>query len=392
MKKRKILFITSSLCQGGIEHFQISMLKMLDENKYDVTLFMYLNDVALLPLVPEHVKVIIDKDETHYFRQPKAISLEIKKRMCSILGFKKRAELYSKQMREYVHAQKMMHPAKDIFGEGKFDVVVANVIGRGTEMALHIEAEKRYVFFHSSLDLHHDLMERLFPQFDGIVAVSSGVQNMLHEAYPDVKERVSILENWVDAQEIIKKGNEPLIRGMSELEHNKLKIVSCGRLSKEKGFDIAVKTAEILKKKGYEYEWIFIGDGAERSKIEEMIEQGELSEEITITGFMDNPYPIIKRCDIYVQSSYEESYGRTIKEAMILRCPVVSTATVGGNLLVKDKENGILTEITPEELAEGIIEMIQNSDLQEKCREYYSLEQNEIEKQIFKSGLEKLLS
>ena len=217
------------------------------------------------------------------------------------------------------------------------------------------------------------------------------MQEMLYKAYPDVKEKVSILENWVDAQEIIKKGNEPLIRGILNSEQNKLQIVSCGRLSKEKGFDIAVKTAEILKKKGYEYKWTFVGDGAERLKIEEMIEQGELSEQITITGFMDNPYPIIKRCDIYVQSSYEESYGRTIKEAMILGCPVVSTATVGGNLLVKDKENGILTEITPEALAEGIIEMIENSDLQKKCRGYYSLEQNEVEKQIFKSGLEKLL-
>ena len=170
MKKRKVLFITPSLCQGGIEHFQISMLKMLDESKYDVTLFMYLDDVALLPLIPEYVKVIIDKDKTHYFRRPKAILLELKKRMCLVLGFKKKAELYSKQLREYVHTQKMMHPAKDIFGKEMFDVVVANVVGRGTEMALHIEAEKRYVFFHSSLDLHHDLMERLFPQYDGILA------------------------------------------------------------------------------------------------------------------------------------------------------------------------------------------------------------------------------
>ena len=132
--------------------------------------------------------------------------------------------------------------------------------------------------------------------------------------------------------------------------------------------------------------------GAARKKIESMIDQSALKKHIRITGYMDNPYPIIKNCDIYVQPSYEESYGRTIKEAMILGCPVVSTATVGGKLLVKHQENGILTEITPEALARGIIEMIENPELQKKCREYYSLEQNEIEKQIFKTGLEKLLS
>lgn len=385
MKKRKVLFITPSLCQGGIEQYQISMLRMLNKEQYDVTLYLYVDDTALLPLVPEHVRVIIDKDQPHYYRKPKAIMLGIKKKIFKL-------DIYNEQLRAYVHEQKMMHPAKDIFKKEKFDVVVANVIGKGTEMALYIEAEKRYVFFHSSLDLHHDLMERLFPRYDGIVAVSLGVQEMIHKAYPNVKEKVSVLENWVDAQEVIVKGNETFTRKRLEVESDKLKIVSCGRLSKEKGFDLAVEVAEILKKKGYKYEWTFVGDGTEREKIEAMIEQGELKEQITITGFMDNPYPVIKNCDIYVQSSYEESYGRTIKEALILGCPVVSTATVGGDLLISNKENGILTEINSEALAEGIIEMIENPELQKKCREYYSLEQNEIEKQIFKNGLEKLLS
>lgn len=383
MKKRKVLFITPSLCQGGIEQFQISMLKMLDKELYDVTLYMYLNDTALLPMVPEHVRVIVDEDQTHYFRKPKAILIGLKEII-------KKSEVYSEQLRAYVHEQKMMHPAKAVFKKEKFDVVVANVIGRGTEMALHIEAEKRYVFFHSSLDLHHELMERLFPQYDGIVAVSIGVQEMLQKTYSNVREKVLLLENWVDAQEVVEKGNETSVE--AKKEKDMLTIVSCGRLSKEKGFDLAVKTAEILKKKGYKYRWIFVGDGAEREKIESMIGQSALTDQIRITGYMDNPYPIIKTCDIYVQPSYEESYGRTIKEAMILGRPVVSTVTVGGNLLIKHHENGLLTEITSEALAEGIIEMIENPELQKKCRDYYSLEQNEIEKQTFKKGLEELLS
>lgn len=392
MKKRKVLFITPSLCQGGIEHFQISMLKMLDENRYDITLYLYLEDTTLLSLVPEHVKVIVDKDTTHYYRKPKAIWLGVMKKLSYLLGMKNQAKLYKEQLCAYIHEQKMQHPAKDLFCNEQFDVVIANVIGRGTEMAVHVNARKRYVFFHSSLDLHHELMERLFPQYEGIVAVSTGVQDMLRKNYPDVKEKVMLLENWVDAKEILKKGNKVFVKEISDSSSSTLKLVSCGRLSKEKGFDLAVKTAEILKEKGYKYKWFFVGDGVERGRIEEMIEQSTLKEQIVITGFMDNPYPIIKKSDIYVQTSYEESYGRTIKEAMILGCPVVSTATVGGNLLLKNKENGILTEINPEALAEGIIEMIENVDLQKKCREFYSIEQNEIEKQTFKEGLERILS
>ena len=187
MKKRKVLFITPSLCQGGIEQFQISMLKTLDKERYDVTLYMYLNDTALLPLVPEHVRVIIDEDQTHYFRKPKAVLLGLLKKTC-------KSEVYSERLRSYVHEQKMMHPAKAVFKKEKFDVVVANVIGRGTEMALHIEAEKRYVFFHSSLDLHHELMERLFPQYDGIVAVSTGYRKCSRKRIPMCEKRFCFLK------------------------------------------------------------------------------------------------------------------------------------------------------------------------------------------------------
>ena len=383
MKKKKVLFICPSLCHGGIEQFQIAMLKMLDDKFYDLTLYLYLNDTTLLPLVPEHVKVIIDKDQNHYFRKPKAIWFGLKK-----ILFK--SKKYEEQLRAYVHNQKMIHPAKDVFNNEKFDVVIANVIGRGTEMALHIKADKRYVFFHSSLDLHHDLMEQLFPQYDGIVAVSSGVQDMLKKAYPNVKEKICVLENWVDAEDVIEKSKDNSMK--EQVKKEVVTLVSCGRLSKEKGFDIAVETAKILKYKGFNYHWFFVGDGAEREKIENMIKEDALEEYISITGYMENPYPIIKNCDIYVQPSYEESYGRTIKEAIILGCPVVSTATVGGCLLIKNKENGIITEISSEALAIGIVEMIENLELQNKCKEYYRLEQNEIEKQVFKDSLEKILS
>ena len=53
--KKKILFITPSLCQGGLEHSLITMLKLLDKNKYEMYLYTYREDLALLPLVPEYV-------------------------------------------------------------------------------------------------------------------------------------------------------------------------------------------------------------------------------------------------------------------------------------------------------------------------------------------------
>lgn len=392
MKKRKVLFITPSLCQGGIEHSQITMLKLLDREKYDLTLFLYLKDVTLLPLVPDYVKVIIDEDNNHYYRKIEAIKLSLQKRICSLFGFEKLYYKYSEELRDHIHEQRAMHPARDIFKNEKFDVVVSNAIGICTEMAQYISADKRYVFFRSSVDLHHEMLEKVFPKYDGIVAVSNGVKEMLQESYPHVKDKVILLEDYVSAETILYKASDKNSEYQIDVDNDTITICSCGRLSPEKGFDMAVESAALLAKNGYKFKWYFIGDGQERERIERLIANYSLEDKVYITGYMDNPFSFMKLCDIYVQPSYEESYGRTIKEAMILGKPVVSTATVGGNTLIKNGESGILTEINAEALAEGIISFIVNKELREGCAKSYSLEQNISELMVFKERLEKLLS
>lgn len=388
MKKRKVLFITPSLCHGGLEQSQISMLQALDPEKFDSTLFYYIEEDALRSLVPDYVKVVRDKDDNHYFRDVKAFFYMMLVKGASVIKQKRFADKYSKILASYIHEKKMKHPAKDIFYEDVFDVVVANAVGKPMEIALHMKAEKRFVFFRSSVDLHHELHAQLFPMFDGIVAVSGGVKEMLQKTYPHVKEKVLLLENYVDAESILNKADE----GEAFVDRETFNISSCGRLSSEKGFDLAVEAAAILQKKGYQFRWYFIGDGPERDKIESLIKKYELDEKIRITGFTDNPFPMIKESQLYVQPSYEESYGRTIKEAQILGCPVVSTDTVGGRTLIKQEETGILTEISPEALAEGIELFLKNQSLLDKYKNQHPLEMNKKEKQIFQKKLEDLLS
>ena len=155
---------------------------------------------------------------------------------------------------------------------------------------------------------------------------------------------------------------------------------------------MAVEAAAILLENKCRFKWYFVGDGPERDKVETLIKKHSLEDNVFITGFADNPFPIMKRCDIYVQPSYEESYGRTIKEAMILGCPVVSTATVGGNTLIRKNENGVLTTIDAKGLGKGILSMIVDENLRNRCATAYSMEDNMVEKIVFRDKLEQLLS
>ena len=149
---------------------------------------------------------------------------------------------------------------------------------------------------------------------------------------------------------------------------------------------MAVEAAHILRQRGMDFVWYFIGDGSDRNKLEEKINSLGLTERIVITGFMDNPFPLMSQCDIYVQPSYEEAFGRTIKEALVLGKTVVSTATAGGKAILQNGELGKLTSIDAKGLANGILEAAE----QNVCK--YTMEMNKREKEIYISALEKLFS
>ena len=99
-------------------------------------------------------------------------------------------------------------------------------------------------------------------------------------------------------------------------------IVSVGRLSNEKGFDLAVEASKILKDKNINFRWYFIGDGNQREALEQKIKSYQLQNHVLLLGLKDNPYPYIKKAKIYAQTSRFEGKSIAIDEAKILRKPI----------------------------------------------------------------------
>ena len=80
-------------------------------------------------------------------------------------------------------------------------------------------------------------------------------------------------------------------------------------------------------------------------------------------GNQVNPYPYIKNADLFVHSSYVESQGITVLEAMALGIPCVVTKSLGPCEFINDDLNGILTEQNPQSLAEKVEEILANPEL-----------------------------
>lgn len=357
--KKQLLFVINHLTVGGIQKTLISALKVLDYDKYDVTVYLRKNRTDLLPLIDKRANVIINQDPNKYYRKPKALILQALVEFNKLIGSKKKAEELQKKLVALINSYCMNYERKTYFKDQKYDIAIAYANGYPAYfVADYIEADEKIIFFHTSTNDLPEIHIKFITKFDKAVAVQDGLVSLISEWYPCLSDKIRVVENFVDADALRQQSLEAKI----ETPENKTILCSCGRFAPVKGFDMAVEAAKQLKSNGVDFIWYFVGDGPERNNIENKISKNGLENNIIITGIKQNPYPYMAACDIYVQPSYEESWGLTIAESNRLYKPVVSTATVGGCKLIENCKNGIVCEINPDSIAENITNLINDKE------------------------------
>ena len=354
-----MLIIMPHLTIGGVQKSLISASKALDYDKYDVTLYLRKNRTDLLPFIDKRIKVTVNTDSNKYYRKPYAIAMQAKALAAKLLGNNKKSKEINGILEERIRLDMMEYERKTYFADTHYDIAVAYVQGYVAQFVAEcVNADKKILFFHTSTNDTPEIHNAVIPLYSRIAALHNDQKALIEEWYPDAKGKITIVENFTDKELITEQSKE-----ISIPETDKTVICSCGRLSPVKGFDMAVNAAKALKESGIDFVWYFVGDGPERSKLEKLISDYSLNDNVIITGMQKNPYPYMAACDIYVQPSYEEAMPVTILEAHRLNKPVISTATVGGCKLVEDGKNGIVCDVSPEAIAESVINLINNKDL-----------------------------
>ena len=353
-KRKKVLFVLHQLNYGGAQKAALSALDAIDYERYDVTLYVRKARLDLLPRVnPSVIKVIVNDDDSHYYRSPYALCLQLMDLLTSAGGNKRSA--YKDKLQDYIVARKMRYEKEHFFAGGQeYDIAVSYVQGyHALFVSKCINAKRKIMFYHGSTDELHKIHERIMGDFEAIYCVSEPAKEELRRLYPAYADRIRCLENVVDADFVRSQA------AAVELQkpEDRLVLCSCGRFAPVKGFDLAVEAAARLQAAGLRFYWYFVGDGPERAALERQIDRLGLKEQIILTGMKDNPYPYMNACDIFVQPSREEAQGLTIIEAQILCRPVVSTRTAGGRALVQPGETGVLTESDPSALAAAISDL-----------------------------------
>ncbi len=141
------------------------------------------------------------------------------------------------------------------------------------------------------------------------------------------------------------------------LERNKTLIVSCGRLSWIKGWELILEAMAFLQKEDSKFQIIFVGDGEDRPELLQKAKKLGVEKDILITGFVPNSEVIryLNAADLCVVASYKEGWSLAMLEMIACGKPVVSTDVSGAKDLIRSGENGFVVEgRNPKNFADAI--------------------------------------
>ncbi len=133
-------------------------------------------------------------------------------------------------------------------------------------------------------------------------------------------------------------------------------LLAIGRLTTQKDFGTLLKAfAEIRKHQ--EAKLLILGEGEDRAMLETLAKTLNITHDLSMPGFVDNPYPYIQKADVLVSSSAWEGLPTVLIEALALGTPVVATDCPGGSgEILEGGTYGALVEMkNPTALANAVI-------------------------------------
>jgi len=374
--KKKILFVINSLECGGAEKSLLSLLSLIDFKKYDVYLQMFSFGGLFESLLPHEVivlplnlyltfckKSMVQQLVSFNFKYLSA-RLAVKKNL--IKNQKAGMPLHISQA-YWKGCGKVFEPLNE-----EYDVAIAWGQGNPTHfVAEKVKAKKKIAWINADygeVGYSREFDEAYYSAYNNIVCVSDMLSDKIKEIFPQYADRLLTIFD-INNPDLVKKMSEEENK-LPEKREGVLRLVTTGRLVQQKGYDIAVKAAGLLKERNVKFEWFVIGEGTERKKIEHDIQRFDLSECFFLMGAQSNPYPIMKSADIYVQTSKSEGFCITLTEARMLNKPCVTTNfDVVYNQII-DEKNGLIVEMNADGVADGIQRLMNDKGLYKNIEQY----------------------
>lgn len=165
-------------------------------------------------------------------------------------------------------------------------------------------------------------------------------------------------------------------------------IISVGRLTYQKGFDMLCDVAKVVLKDNKGWKWLILGDGEDKDKLRSKIKEYGLENKLILKGNVSNVEEYYKNSSLYVMTSRFEGLPMTLLEAKTYKLPIVSfNCLTGPSEIVKNNINGYLINPENVEAMSNKLNILMNDE--NKLKEFSSNAQIDIEKFELKPIIER---
>lgn len=378
----RILFVINTLGQAGAETALLSLLQTLarekGEARYEISLYVLTGQGEMVSRLPADVRLLNKKYREEsvltakgrkylkktvlkaMFTRATVVKLfpYLVKNTCAMLG--KKRLLPDKLLWRVLSDGGMVLPEE-------YDLAVSYLEGGAAYfVADHVKAAKKAAFIHVDYEkasYTRALDKDCYLAFDKIFTVSDEVREAFLKAYPELPDKTEVFHNILNKGEIVRRAEEG--EGFTD-GFTGMRLLSVGRLTAQKAFEVSVDAMKRLKDAGKNVRWYVLGEGDQRKKLQEQIDALGLTEDFILYGAVNNPYPFMKQADIYVHASRFEGKSIAIQEAQILGKPMVVSDCSGNREQVCHGKDGLMCGLTPDSLAENIMLLLEDEALRGK--------------------------
>lgn len=343
---------------GGSEKCLAELLKVIPKDVYEVHLGLFYVKGAFLDEIPQGVFV----HELPKSQRSKEMLLDLMKRFhwIAAISFFFRW-IYGRVFHDIYQIYRCQYWNASS-SELNYDLAVSYA-GWSRECVFYlcekVKAKSKCLWVHEDVSIprvrkYYKMVERLYKCLDKIFIVSEEGKRRFDIVYPQMKDKTDVFYNIIPVNNILQMANNG---GSFCDDFDGIRLLTVGRIDHQKGYLLAIDTLKFLLDKGYNVNWYIIGGEIGNkyyNKCMESAYQKGVSDHFIFLDVQMNPYRYMRDCDIYVQPSLYETYCTTIMEALCFGNPIVATCFCGAHEQLKDRENGYITDMTVESLADGI--------------------------------------
>lgn len=385
--KKKILFVIDSLACAGAEKSLVTLLNLLDYEKYEVDLQLFNYGGELEELVPEQVHVLPSLQYMEHVKVDLWNSIIRTPLTHSMARIQYSYNLRIKKSDNITKARLFWESASRVISENPvlYDSAIAYAQGVPTfYVAEKVNAIQKLAWVNVSYYLKGEnktFQENYYKKFDTVVTVSNTTKEIFTQNKLNIKGDLKVIFDINNPTMILKMAENGV--GFQD-NYKGFKILTIGRLARQKGYDIALEACAMLKKTGLSFRWYVLGKGPLEEEIKSKIIELNIEKEMILLGVKSNPYPYIKEADIYVQTSRFEGFGIALAEARMLNTPIVTTRFDAVESQMKHNKNGIIVDIDSEAVCRGVKKLLEEPELREKIINYQKQESKGNIEEIYK--------